>query len=331
MDNSNKMIGLDIRLATDSSITSATITSGHTITQTHDYEGIVETQGSFRYLADEGVPAIFLENKSTGALSTLATPPVFANIRPNFGFESLSRSPDNNTFWTANEEALTVDGPLSSQASGTTVRLLRLNYNFMGEYVPGPQYAYVTEPWHGSAITGARSGVSDLVALPDGRLLVLERSFAFNLQGFFQTRIYEADFSQATDVSPLPGLIGQTFTPVTKRLLYQGDQQNLEGLALGPFLGPGRYALVGIVDDGDPISVNRVVAFDLSGVGPPPCYANCDDSNAPPLLNANDFQCFLNKFAAADSYANCDGSTVAPVLNANDFQCFLGQYAVGCP
>jgi hypothetical protein len=27
------------------------------------------------------------------------------------------------------------------------------------------------------------------------------------------------------------------------------------------------------------------------------CYANCDSSTAPPILNANDFQCFLNAFA----------------------------------
>ncbi len=61
------------------------------------------------------------------------------------------------------------------------------------------------------------------------------------------------------------------------------------------------------------------------------CYANCDNSTATPLLTANDFQCFLNKFAAADSYANCDGSTSPPVLTANDFQCFLNSYAAGCP
>lgn len=48
------------------------------------------------------------------------------------------------------------------------------------------------------------------------------------------------------------------------------------------------------------------------------CYANCDGSSAAPLLSANDFQCFLNKYAAGDAYANCDGSTSSPVLNAND-------------
>ncbi len=60
------------------------------------------------------------------------------------------------------------------------------------------------------------------------------------------------------------------------------------------------------------------------------CYANCDQSTAAPVLTANDFQCFLNQFAAGDSGANCDGSTSSPTLTANDFQCFLNTYAAGC-
>jgi hypothetical protein len=63
---------------------------------------------------------------------------------------------------------------------------------------------------------------------------------------------------------------------------------------------------------------------------PNACYANCDRSTILPYLNINDFQCFLNKFAAGDSYANCDSSTAAPILNANDFQCFLSNYGAGC-
>jgi len=61
------------------------------------------------------------------------------------------------------------------------------------------------------------------------------------------------------------------------------------------------------------------------------CYANCDGSTSSPRLTANDFQCFLNEFAANHSYANCDGSTATPILTANDFQCFLNAYATGCP
>jgi hypothetical protein len=57
------------------------------------------------------------------------------------------------------------------------------------------------------------------------------------------------------------------------------------------------------------------------------CYANCDGSTGSPQLTANDFQCFLNRFAAGAIYANCDG---VGGLTANDFQCFLNAYAAGC-
>ncbi len=61
------------------------------------------------------------------------------------------------------------------------------------------------------------------------------------------------------------------------------------------------------------------------------CYANCDGSTTAPVLTANDFQCFLNRYATGDAGANCDGSTAVPILNANDFQCFLNKFAAGCP
>jgi hypothetical protein len=70
------------------------------------------------------------------------------------------------------------------------------------------------------------------------------------------------------------------------------------------------------------------------------CYANCDGSSTEPILNVDDFTCFINEFAAAQglpheqqvtSYANCDGSTIAPALNVDDFTCFINSFAQGCP
>jgi hypothetical protein len=52
------------------------------------------------------------------------------------------------------------------------------------------------------------------------------------------------------------------------------------------------------------------------------CYANCDGSTTPPVLNVADFSCFLARFAAGDPYANC---------NVADFTCFLTAFAQGCP
>ena len=70
----------------------------------------------------------------------------------------------------------------------------------------------------------------------------------------------------------------------------------------------------------------------LAGLGecPARCYANCDESTAAPVLNINDFQCFVNQFAAGMARANCDRSTAAPALNVLDFVCFLNEFAAGC-
>jgi hypothetical protein len=70
------------------------------------------------------------------------------------------------------------------------------------------------------------------------------------------------------------------------------------------------------------------------------CYANCDGSTVDPVLNVDDFICFIGQFADAmqlqepqqiSHYANCDQSTVSPVLNVDDFICFIGAFAAGCP
>src|SRR5262249_57929674 len=46
------------------------------------------------------------------------------------------------------------------------------------------------------------------------------------------------------------------------------------------------------------------------------CYPDFDSNG---FLNANDFQQFLNAYAAGSTRANCDSSTTPPILNANDF------------
>lgn len=59
---------------------------------------------------------------------------------------------------------------------------------------------------------------------------------------------------------------------------------------------------------------------------------NCDnswDGNHTPTLNAADFTCFLQKFAANELYADCDGSNKRPYCNEVDFTCFLRSFAAG--
>lgn len=110
-----------------------------------------------------------------------------------------------------------------------------------------------------------------------------------------------------------------------------GHIETLESLVIGGvdgFLAGAR----GIDDQG------RIIAYGIvNGILncivrlTPACYANCDGSTAEPVLNVQDFSCFLNAFASGDRFANCDNSSVAPVLNVQDFTCFLIAFAAGCP
>ncbi len=123
---------------------------------------------------------------------------------------------------------------------------------------------------------------------------------------------------------------------------YNRDARDASGQLLwqnAPFTvehaadGPGAQNPITVWDTGttDPGGVYQMTLVGACFVPTAAaCYANCDNSTAAPILNANDFQCFLNQFASSDPRANCDGSTAVPTLNANDFQCFLNAFASGC-
>ncbi len=110
-----------------------------------------------------------------------------------------------------------------------------------------------------------RSGLVDLLALPNGQILALERELGGYLPRF-RTRIYLVDFTGASDVADLSSLAsGSGFTPVGKTLLWQGDTgfSNFEGITLGPPLSDGSYALLLVSDDGIGAMAQRQDSFSL--------------------------------------------------------------------
>jgi hypothetical protein len=238
----------------------------------YDFEGIAYTNAARNsvFLSEENGPAVREINLANGQLLQSITmpsiPSVFANRRDNRGFESLTRTRDGTTMWTGNEEALSVDGPSSTDALGSVVRLLKLNVS--GNAVTaGPQYAYRVSPIH-STNGPSRSGLNDLCVMPDGTLLSLERSAATGPPGFFN-RIFEINFAGATDVSvgaAANALAGNPYTLVGKEQLWSDTingpgGQNFEGLGLGPLLPNGKWAMLGVIDSSDGGSDNTVVAF----------------------------------------------------------------------
>ncbi len=215
-----------------------------------DLEGVAfDPATSTVLVSDETGSAIRRHNPATGALlGTLAVPPVFGSARANRSLESLARDPVTGALWTANEDALVPDGPATSFAAGSDVRLQR----FGAAGAPDGQWAYPTDPIPGGAIGGSEtSGVVDLLALPSGELLVMERSLSSPF--FFQVRIYQVDTTGATDTSALSGLIGASYTAATKTLLWTSEEagqfSNFEGLSLGPQLDDGSMSLLLVADD----------------------------------------------------------------------------------
>jgi hypothetical protein len=61
------------------------------------------------------------------------------------------------------------------------------------------------------------------------------------------------------------------------------------------------------------------------------CYANCDGSTTPPVLNVNDLVCFMTRYAAGDPWANCSTADTRRSPRASDFLCFLERFQAGCP
>ena len=273
-DSGGQVITLDVGLDVSGNVVSAAAVESLSLANSLDFEGIAYTDATQNsaFISEEGGPGVREYDLTSGALlDTLSIPSVFATRAGNRGFESLARSADGSVMWTANEEALTVDGALSTPLAGSTVRLLRLDESG-GSYSAGSQFAYLTEPIHGIDVNGSRSGVSDLVVLPDGTVLALERSAAAALPPFL-TSIYEVDFAGATDISASnfdAGLLADpNYTPVTKELLWSGaadgsQGQNFEGLALGPQLANGNWVLLGVSDDGGGTNSSTIATWELS-------------------------------------------------------------------
>ena len=240
-----------------------------------DVEGIAIDRAAGTVLAaDEASGTIRRFDLATfAACGSLRVPPVFEspNMRANFGFEALGCL--RGEAWTANEEALVSDGPVSSTQAGAWVRLQR----FDAQGFPAGQWAYRNDPISGMTdlVDVERSGVVDLVPWDRHTVLVLEREFGGSVIPDFRSRLYAVDVSAATDVSNVRMLAAGGFVPAAKTLLWQRGFpfSNFEGMALGPPLADGRRSLVLVSDDGGGVGGQnqRLLSLAIRAVRGAPC------------------------------------------------------------
>ena len=273
LDNSSSVVRFQLELAPDGTPRAASGFEPLAVAERHDYEDVAPRLGGVPavFLCEEDTPAIRVFRLADGAAEgTIPLPAVARSRRANRGLESLALDPDGRHLWTANEEALIPDGGPAAPGAGTIVRLMRLPLQAGG---PPFQAAYRVDPPHDFVPVFAGptlSGVVALVALGQGRMLVLERSGGPGLPPF-ESRLYLVDTATAVDVSRIGSdLASRPDTIVDKTRIWSAALGlNLEGLCLGPTLGDDRRAMIGISDNGGLATPTQALGFELSAVTSP--------------------------------------------------------------
>lgn len=239
-----------------------------------DGEGLAITPEGTLLVSSEKEPSIREISADGRTLRSLPVPELFEasllggkGIRSNEGFEALALSPDKRALWTATETALRQDAPKGAMFGVHPIRLLR--YERRGtSYVPTTQLVYVVDPIEKRGSGFHIRGLVDLLPLPEGGFLALEREFVAGVG--MEVQLFYVSTEGAGDVSGMKALAGHTYTPVKKALLYDFAGSgflvdNLEGMTFGPELLNGDRTLVLISDDNfEPLKqVTQIVALRL--------------------------------------------------------------------
>ena len=212
----------------------------------------VRTDGSFVRAFETPSAFNYVDNSTTGA-------------RSNKLFEALAVTPNGMVF-TANEDALIEDGPITTLSAGSVVRVLKLD-PASGKTVA--QYAYPLPAIPvDKAPTGAfapDNGLPELLAVSNTEFLAVERAYADGVGNTIRLVLatLEAD---TTNVQSFKSLQGATYKPMKKQLLlempitYQGVKiDNIEGASWGPRLPNGNRTLVLVADNN--FADNQVTQF----------------------------------------------------------------------
>ncbi|MDB5213049.1 MAG: hypothetical protein JWO86_976 [Myxococcaceae bacterium] len=242
-----------------------------------DGEGLIRIDGGYMAVTVETEPRVERFDAAGKRTGVTTLPPHFAMQAPgNKGMESLALSPSGRFLFTANEAALTIDGLPPTKTRGTTIRILKRDLTTNQDI----ELAYRTEPLGAGGATGDM-GVSELAALDDDTLLVLERGFQPDYGN--TVRIFRVDLRTGAHVETTPAL--NDATPVlTKTLVvdigtlpmgnatHPGAEpnailDNYEALAIGPTLADGRRLLFVTSDDNaSATQVPRVLVLAIEGL-----------------------------------------------------------------
>ncbi|NNN35912.1 esterase-like activity of phytase family protein [Streptomyces sp. S3(2020)] len=199
LSDRSALFGLDARTLAPRSVVPLADESGAAL----DSEGLVIDRDGTRLVTSETEPSIRRYSRDGAVLDRL---PVPAALRVAPAGRAVSNGTFEGLTWFRGGLLASMEYALSGDTAGT-VRFQ--TWQRHGEsFEPARQYAY-------RADTGL--GVPEVQALPDGRLLVLERGFTSGVGN--TVRLYLADPRHATDTSGIDNLTGQSGVHLIKKTL----------------------------------------------------------------------------------------------------------------
>ena len=255
-----------------------------------DHEAIVKVSDSTLVIASEGycrlkeypILPISADTAKVGYQQNLwKSRWPSADFYPNYNFESLAFDSARQYLWTIPESTLRKDGQPATPQNGLAnrLRLMRLNWGKMkedsnkeeySEQVSSKKdsrymmtYAYqMDQPSTHKKADIYVMGVSELCALPDGQLLVLERE-AFipkiKIGAFCKCKLYQINPLNSEEFSMKEKFSADT-PFLKKRLLTEWKTglslskrsfANYEGMCLGPKLEDGSQVVILLSDSQD--------------------------------------------------------------------------------
>lgn len=209
----------------------------------------------FWVTTEETVPGIY-HYHTDGSVSKLTTIPsnIETSSQPDKSLKGATFALDGSYF-------VSLERNLTTDATGYT-RITK----FDSDGNPIAQYAYYTD--RPSTIDATSNGVSEILAINEHQLLVMERGYnntqdASTGASVNRVRIYEIDLNGAQNVMDIPNLTSTNTQLVSKNLIFNSMDpsinnvldtkanrfDNIEGMTFGPTLSDGRPSLVLVSDN----------------------------------------------------------------------------------
>ena len=217
-----------------------------------DQEGIcfVEKDSTI-FISGEGGNRIMEYRLDTGKRTgrELNIPDSLKASYPNLGFESLTYNAKTGRFWTISESTLPIDGKPCTASNKTRNKLRLLCFDDSLNLVAQYPYEMEMPELKSSTAENYCIGVSDLCALDDGRVIVLERELyapKLVVGSFVVNKLYVVDPDETGYATALHKKLLVRFK--TPKNGLKKDFANYEGMCLGPKLNDGRQVIVMVSD-----------------------------------------------------------------------------------